>query len=290
MTRVGVLGPGGVGGVLAARLDRAGHEVVIVATERTAAAIGAGGLQYSGPDGEWSAAVEARSLLAEPVEVLVVATKAMDLTAALQRVPAGLLRQTVVVPLLNGIDHLPYLRAQLPGAEVVASSISVEATRHRPGVVEQVSAFIDVGVCVAGEAGGRTWATLAQEAGCAVTTAPDDATILWRKLSFLAPLALVTSSAAAPIGPAIQARPSVVRPIVDEAAAAAATAGVTVDADVVEQRLRALPEGMKSSMLRDLETGRPMELDAIAGPIIRALGRDGAPSTVEAVTSILARA
>jgi len=286
MTRVGVLGPGGVGGVLAGRLDRAGHEVVLVATERTAAAIGAGGLRYTGPDGDWLASVEVRSLLVAPVDVLVVATKAMDLTAALERVPAALLRQTVVVPLLNGVDHLPYLRAQLPDSEVVASSISVEATRHRPGVVEQVSSFCDVGVSVVGE-GGRTWAALAQEAGCAVTTATDDATILWRKLSFLAPLALLTSSAAAPIGPAIENRPAAVRPIVEEAAEAAATAGVTVDADVVEQRLRALPAGMKSSMLRDLEAGRAMELDAIAGPIIRALGRDGAPATVEAVGSIL---
>jgi 2-dehydropantoate 2-reductase len=285
MTRVAVLGPGGVGGVVAARLDRAGHEVVVIASERTAAAIGAGGLHYTGPDGQWSADVESRSMLVEPVEVLVVATKALDLLAALPRVPAGLARDTIVVPLLNGVDHVPFLRAALPGAEVVASSISVEATRHRPGVVEQVSGFCDVGVSLASD-GGNVWAKLAESAGCSVTTMPDDATVLWRKLSFLGPLALLTSVARGPIGEAISSRGDLVRPLVEEAAAAAGRAGVAIDADGNVSRLQSLPQGMQSSMLKDLLAGRAAELDAIAGPILRALGREGAPATVEAVSLI----
>ncbi|GAA6525875.1 2-dehydropantoate 2-reductase [Intrasporangium sp. DVR] len=289
MTTVGVLGPGGVGGVVAARLARAGHDVSVVAGERTAAAIAAGGLHYTGPDGTWEGSVEARSLLVEPVDVLVIATKAMDLPGALQRVPGALVRDTVVAPLLNGIDHVAYLRAELPGVEVIASSISVEATRHRPGVVEQVSGFCDVGVSLASE-GGRRWAELAEQAGCSVSTAPDDASVLWRKLSFLAPLALLTTSAEAPIGTAIQRQPDLVRPIVAEAVAAAAAAGVPIDADGIEGRLRSLPEGMQSSMLKDHLGGRSVELDAIAGPIIRALGRDGAHATVTAALRILGSA
>ena len=287
MTRIAVLGPGGVGGVMAARLQRAGHEVTVIASERTAAVIASGGLHYTLPDGSGEASVEARSMLAEPVDVLVVATKAMDLLSALQRVPVGLLGGTAVVPLLNGIDHVAFLRAELPGADVVASTISVEATRHRPGVVEQVSGFADVGVSLASD-GGQLWAELAEGAGCTVTTVPDDATVLWRKLSFLAPLALLTTSAMASVGEAIASRSDLVRPLVDEAAAAAGTAGVAIDADVIETRLRSLPGGMQSSMLKDALAGREVELDAIAGPIIGALGRDGARATVQAVSGILA--
>ncbi|HET6666030.1 MAG TPA: 2-dehydropantoate 2-reductase [Intrasporangium sp.] len=287
MTRIAVLGPGGVGGVMAARLQRAGHEVTVVASERTAAVIATGGLLYTLPDGSGEASVEARSFLVQPVDVLVVATKAMDLLAALQRVPAGLLDGTTVVPLLNGIDHVAFLRAQLPGADVVASTISVEATRHQAGVVEQVSGFADVGVSLASD-GGRLWAELAEGAGCTVTTVPDDATVLWRKLSFLAPLALLTTSAMAPVGEAVASRSDLVRPLVDEAAGAAGAAGVTIDADAIEARLRSLPAGMQSSMLKDALAGRAVELDAIAGPIIGALGRDGARATVQAVSSILA--
>jgi 2-dehydropantoate 2-reductase len=287
MTRIAVLGPGGVGGVMAARLQRAGHEVTVVASERTAAVIASGGLHYTLPDGSGEASVEARSVLVQPVDLLVVATKAMDLLAAMQRVPVGLLGGTAVVPLLNGIDHVAFLRAGLPGADVVASSISVEATRHRAGVVEQVSGFADVGVSLASD-GGRLWAELAEGAGCTVTTVPDDATVLWRKLSFLAPLALLTTSAMAPVGEAVVSRSDLVRPLVDEAAAAAGTAGVTIDADAIEARLRSLPGEMQSSMLKDALAGRAVELDAVAGPIIGALGRDGARATIQAVSSILA--
>ncbi len=286
MTRIAVLGPGGVGGVMAARLDRAGHDVTVIASERTAAAISARGLHYTGPDGQWDAAVEARSTLVAPVDVLVVATKATDLLSAVQRVPVGLVRGTTVVPLLNGIDHVPFLRSHLVGADVVASSISVEATRHRAGVVEQVTAFCDVAVSSAGD-GGRAWGALAEDAGCTVTTRPDDATVLWGKLSFLAPLALLTTSARAPIGEAVASRGDLVRPLVDEAVDAAGRDGVSVDADAIEARLRSLPAGMQSSMLKDLLGGRALELDAIAGPIIRALGREAAPATIAAMVTIL---
>ena len=88
MTRIAVLGPGGVGGVVAARLDRAGHDVVVIASDRTAAAIGAGGLHYSGPDGQWSADVESRSMLVEPVEVLVVLRATSEHERILRPVPA----------------------------------------------------------------------------------------------------------------------------------------------------------------------------------------------------------
>ena len=78
-------------------------------------------------------------------------------------------------------------------------------------------------------------------------------------------------------------RSDLVRPLVDEAAAAAGTAGVTIDADAIEARLRSLPGEMQSSMLKDALARRAVELDAIAGPIIGALGRDGARATVQAV-------
>lgn len=73
----------------------------------------------------------------------------------------------------------------------------------------------------------------------------------------------------------------------NEAVGAAGRDGVSVDADAIEARLRSLPAGMQSSMLKDLLGGRALELDAIAGPIIRALGRETATATAAAVGTIL---
>ncbi|MBP2472654.1 2-dehydropantoate 2-reductase [Crossiella equi] len=289
MATVAVLGPGGVGGVLAARLGAAGHEVTVVATERTAAEITARGLSFQAPGAAPTVSYPAaRPWLTGPVDLLVVAVKATELLAAAARVPAPVLGPAAtVLPLLNGVDHVPVLRALYPAAHVVPASIAIEAARHRPGVVEQLSAMADLVVADGTEAGAAA-AELFRGAGLTVATHPDENTVLWRKLGFLAPFALLTTGARAAVGEAVARRPEWVRALVDETAAAAAVHGVAIDAEKVEQRVRSLPPAMRSSMLRDREAGRTLELDAIAGPVIRAIGSTKAATTVEAVRTILA--
>jgi 2-dehydropantoate 2-reductase len=287
MTRIGVLGPGGVGGVLAARLGAAGHEVSVLATERTAAAITMGGLRLTAPDGETVTAPVARPWLTAPVDLLIIAVKATDLLPALTRVPAALLGAATIVPFLNGIDHPALLRAAYPAATVVPASISIEATRHRPGVVEQLTSMADL-VLADDTPAGAAAAELFAKAGLTVATQPDEASVLWRKLGFLAPLALATTAADQPIGAARDAAPERLRALVEETAAAAGTVGVRIDPDFVGSRLATLPPTMLSSMLKDRRSGRALELDAIAGPVVRALGADRAPTTVEVAREILA--
>ena len=73
--------------------------------------------------------------------------KAPDLLAALTRVPGSLLHGAAVVPLLNGIGHVPLLRAVFPEAVVVPMTVAAEATRLEPGVVELLSPFADYAIC-----------------------------------------------------------------------------------------------------------------------------------------------
>ncbi|MCE7011113.1 2-dehydropantoate 2-reductase [Kibdelosporangium philippinense] len=281
---IGVLGPGGIGGLLAARFAAAGHDVTIVASESTAAEITARGLRFTAPDAaEVVSYPTARTYLASPVDVLFVAVKATDLVPALQRIPAKTLGNATVVPFLNGVDHMPLLRATYPEANVVGATIAVEATRHRPGVIEQVSPMANVTITE-----GSDVAELLSKAGFDVATHPDENTVLWRKLVFLAPFALLTTGLNAPLGEAVEKHGDRLHLLIREAAAAAASQGADVDADAIEARLRGMPPTFRSSMLKDFIDGRALELDAIAGPIIRALGRDNAPTTVDAVSTILA--
>jgi 2-dehydropantoate 2-reductase len=137
--RVGVLGPGAIGGLLAARLTKAGHEVTVIATERTAVAIELTGLKLRTPNEQDETRPIARPRLTAPVEVLLVTTKATDLPAALERTPPALLATSTIVPVMNGIDHLPLLRARYPKSRVVAASIYVEPSRPRTGRIDQHS-------------------------------------------------------------------------------------------------------------------------------------------------------
>lgn len=285
--RIGILGAGAVGGMLGVLLAQAGHEVTMLASDRTGTAINAGGLVLrSTRYGELAARVPARPWLTAPVDVLFVSVKAPDLLAALTRVPATLVHGAAVVPLLNGTDHVPLLRAVYPESVVVPMTVSVEATRVAPGVIEHLSPFADYALATGERSVPVDPEMLLRAAGLDVdASAPDEATLLWRKLSFLAPLALLTTRAQEPLGPARVARPDLLAALVEEAASAAGAAGVAIDTDAVGERLRSLPTGMRSSMLKDAVAGAPLELDAIAGPILRG-APGGAPVTREVVAEI----
>src|SRR6478736_4792476 len=99
--RFAVLGPGGVGGLLAGALDRAGCEVIVVARDSTAATIAREGLRIDSVSlGRFVAHPRSVGCLDEPVDVLLVATKADGLAAALERIAAP---PELVLPLLNGL-------------------------------------------------------------------------------------------------------------------------------------------------------------------------------------------
>lgn len=288
--RIAVLGAGAIGGMVAVLLARAGHEVTLLASDRTSSAINVDGLTLrSARYGELRTRVPARPWLTAPVDVLFVAVKAPDLLAALTRIPASFLHGAAVVPLLNGVDHVPLLRAAMPQAAVVPMTVAVEATRVAPGVIEHLSPFAEYAITAGHRDIPVDPATLLRGAGLDVdSSAPDEATLLWRKLAFLAPFALLTTVERQSVGPAREARPDLLDALVDETAAAAATYDVTVDRAAVAQRLSSLPGGMRSSMLKDALAGAPLELDSIAGPIMRA-APDGAPATRGVVAEIIGR-
>src|SRR5262249_21524904 len=104
----------------------------------------------------------------------------------------------------------------------------------------------------------------------------DEATLLWSKLVFLAPLALASTASRRTIGemmgdPIWRER---VFGCVREACAVARREGAKVEAETVIRTISGLPGHMRSSMQKDVEQGRAPELDAIAGPIVRGAVRD----------------
>ncbi|MCU1662275.1 MAG: 2-dehydropantoate 2-reductase [Pseudonocardiales bacterium] len=278
--RIAILGAGAVGGMLGVLLSRAGHAVTLLTTDRTSTAVNLHGLALrSGRYGDLRARVPARPWLTAPVDILFVAVKAPDLLGALARVPPALVHGAVVVPLLNGIDHVPLMRAVFTHAAVIPMTVAVEATRLEPGVIEHVSAFADYAISAGHRDVEIDPGTVLQQAGLDVdASAPDEATLLWRKLTFLAPLALLTTGVQAALGPAREARPEVLDELAAEATAAATACNARIDPAAVVERLTSLPGSMRSSMLKDSLTGAVLELDAIAGPIMRN-APDGAPVT-----------
>jgi 2-dehydropantoate 2-reductase len=295
--RVVVLGPGGVGGLLAALLARRGDRVTCIGPPATAAHLAEHGLQLRSPMlGDARVAVEAASRLDHSVDACFVTVKATQLEQAIDAVPADALGDGLVVPFLNGIDHLAWLRRRYPPDQVVAGTIRVESTRVGPGVIEHASPFAIVELAAGREDPARALvedlAARLAETGLEVTVRDDEARILWSKLSVLAPIALVTTWTATPVGEARARHRDEAVAVVREIVQAARANGVELDEAATIRILDSVPDGMRSSMQKDAEAGRPIELDAIGGTILRAAERAGteAPVTTRLVAELRARA
>jgi 2-dehydropantoate 2-reductase len=289
---IAILGPGGVGGLLAAALVRAGADVTVVARESTAELIGRDGIAVESVVlGGFTARPAAVAQLIEPVDVLIVATKAAALEEALARVDAT--APALVVPLLNGFDHMALLRERF-GARVVAGTIRVQADRPAPGRVVQGGRFLFVELASDDAALRPALAALAAqlaEAGVENRVRDDEARILWGKLVRLNTLACMTAAYDAPFG-AIRSDPArwaELTACVHEGVAVAQAEGADIDPAIVFGEFEVLHDGFGTSMQRDVAAGREPELDAIAGAVLRAGARHGiACPTVTALAARIA--
>ena len=286
---VAVLGIGGVGGVLAARTG-----ALCVGTERTVAAIRGSGLALVHGETTTVAHPEAVERLETPVGLLVVAVKAHDLDDALDRIAPEALAGAVVLPLLNGLDHVEAIRARFEARAdsldarpaVLAGSIGrLEAFSPEPGVVVQRSAGNAV-VNAASRALDRPALDAALEPlrvpGVDVVLGDDERAVLWEKAARLAVLAAATVAGGLAVGPlrADEAWSARTIEALREACAVAAADGVTLDAAAQWAIIEAMPDDLTTSAARDAALGRPAELDAITGSVVRAGARLGVPTPV----------
>jgi 2-dehydropantoate 2-reductase len=266
---IAILGSGAVGALLGAELTRAGVPVTLVTTEASAEAIARDGVAVQSPAfGEHTEAVTAVTSLGETPDVLVVAVKAPHLGAAIDRVAGD---PGVIVPLLNGIDHVQELRARFPG-DVLAGTVRVQAHREGRTRVVHRAPFLTVTVA---QPGVPALEHALEAAGVDVARGGTEADVLWGKLCRLAGLALATTAFDAPLGDVREHAEAVAR----EAAATAVAEGAAIDADTIVDELRGLPDHASSSLRADVTAGATdHELDAIGGAVLRHAARHGLPA------------
>ena len=288
--RHAVLGAGGVGAFVGAALARTGRDVLLLMREESLARYGGVVHVESALLGDFDAEVPAAATLERPVDVLWVTTKATQLHDALERIPDGAAANAIVVPLLNGLDHVDLLRGRFGSTAVVPASIAIESERVEPGRVRQLSPFA-IAVISPGPHAEELRRELS-DAGLAASIGESEAGVLWGKLALLAPLALPTTLRGSELG-AVMADPAWrerLEGCVREVVAVAGADGVQLDAETIIARIETVPPDFRSSMQKDREAGRPTEIEAIGGSVLRAAARHGldAPTTQALVDGIRA--
>jgi len=273
--RHAILGAGGVGGLIGACLAHSGAPVTLV-VKRESLAQYPRSLKLESPFGKFEVEVSCAAEV-PPVDVLWLTVKATQLEAALGALttPAGVGR---IVPLLNGIDHIPLLRLKYGVDTIIAATIAVESERVAPGHIVHRSPFARLNVSTTGKSLLVETLDQFQKLGFECRFIDDEPTLMWGKIVFLAPFALTTTAADKTVGEFL-ADPTwrdLGLACIREACAVAVAEGAKLDADsVIATATNKIPGSMRSSMQKDVEQGRTPEIEAIAGPILRGAQRHG---------------
>ena len=277
--RIAVLGSGAIGGYYGARLANAGHDVSFIARGPHLDTLQRRGLTVRVPEGESTipvtAVADTRTLV--PVDLVLFCVKAFDTEAAARALAPLMAPETVVLTLQNGIDNVTAIGAVVGPEAVLAGAVYVAVQLTGPGVIRRTGG---AGNIIFGDISGTVtepvWrvARAFQESAIAHQIAPDIQRVLWEKFLFITGIGGVTALARSGIGPLLaspEGRP-LLRTSCEEIAALARAEQVPLPADAVDRVLAqaaTLPPEWRSSMARDLEDGRRLEVDALSGAVVR---------------------
>ncbi len=284
-----ILGAGAIGGLVGTALGSLGEDITVIVRPGTLASFPAS-LLLERPSGSLTVPVKAVAALTKPVDVLWIATKTYQLQTALETVKAS---PGCVVPLLNGVDHIAVLRTRFGKDRVVPATIAVEAEKLASGRFIQRSPFVRLNLASGGEPLLGDIIRRLSDLGFTCQFIQNEQTLLWGKLCFLAPLALMSSASGMSVGEfsADALWKQKLRLALAEACAVAKASGAQVDALQIQAVFDSVPPGMRSSMQKDLAAGRQLELDAIGGPIVRGGERYGidVSTTMNLIAVILSK-
>ncbi|MBZ5663798.1 MAG: 2-dehydropantoate 2-reductase [Acidobacteriia bacterium] len=275
-----ILGAGAVGGLVGTALASLGEDVTVVVRPESLPGY-PGNVLLERPSGSLTAPAKAVAALTEPVDVLWIATKTYQLPTALEAVRS---MPGHVVPLLNGVDHIAALRTRFGDERIVPATIAVEAEKIAPGRFIQRSPFVRLNLAAGGEPLLGAIVGKLGNLGFTCQFIANEQTLLWSKLCFLAPLALVTSASGLNVGE-VSANPrwkQKLNSALAETCAVANASGAQVDAMQIQTVFDTAPPGMRSSMQKDLVAGRRLELEAIGDPIVRGGERYGLDVSITA--------
>ena len=278
--KICIMGAGGLGGFFGGWLADAGEDVAFIARGAHLDAMRTNGLTVRSPLGHRTIApVRATDDPAAigPVDVVLFCVKTYDLERAAESCRPLLHADTAVISLLNGVEAPSRIAAILGERHAVAGLTYVPSNIAAPGVIEHKGENTALHF---GEADGRDSPRLTafrdacRRAGIDARLEADIATALWIKFALWCGTSAVTSASRLRFG-AVRQVPelrAMYAAVLGEALAVAAARGIAMPGDirdVLTGRLDAMPAEATSSTHRDLEQGRPLELDAGLGSLVR---------------------
>jgi len=283
---VAVYGVGGVGGYFGAQLARAGVDVRMIARGDHLRAIRDKGLCITSPNGEML--VQPSMATDDPaevgiVDVIILGVKADQVRSVAETLSPMIGKDSFVLPLQNGVEAAGELVDVLGPQHVIGGLCGIMSWVSGPGHIRTLG---DVNFIRLGELDNaqservESFRSLLESAGVKAEIPDDVHEALWEKFLFVASIGGIGAVRRAPFG-AIREDPESRRMLelaMREIFNLAISAGISLDESIVERTLGfadELPAEGTTSLQRDIVAGRPSELDAWSGAVVRLAAKTG---------------
>lgn len=275
MPTIAIIGPGAIGGVIAASLHRGGgHEISLCARRP----LGPLTVDLLGEVEKFTPTVLTDPAQGRPVDWVLVTTKAYDCAGAAAWFPMLVGPSTRVAVLQNGVEHRKRLRPWLVEAQILPVMIDLPAERPTPVSISQRGPGK---LIVPADADGSRFVALFARTQLSVTTSDDFTSVVWQKLC-LNSVGIINALLLKPTGVfGHEDIGALALGIARECMAVARAEGATLPDDLAETILancRAAPPDSMNSLHADRAAGRPMEIDARNGAILRFGEKHGIPT------------
>ena len=279
--RILVMGSGGVGGYFGGVMARAGHDVTFVARGAHLAAMLDRGLHVIDQGERFEIqptdAVERPADVGASPDFVLFTVKTYDTGPAAEAIKPIVGENTAVVPLQNGVDAIQEIGSVVGRDRMLGGMTNIGARIAEPGVVERFSPFAAV---VIGEPNGgmseraERIAGAMKEVGIDVQATADVQRSLWEKFMLLAPLASLTSATNLPSGK-VRAAPegkALYLTMMREVMEVGRASGVNLPEESytsTEKFFMSLPDTHTTSLQRDFDAQRRVEVEHLAGSVVR---------------------
>ena len=291
--RIAVMGAGSVGGNFGGMLSRGGNEVTLIARGSHLNAIASGGLKVITDEEEFIVHCNATD---DPgrvgaVDLVLLTVKTYQNQEAIPGMLPLVGPDTAILCLQNGIDSYQAVVSTVGPQKVLPGATYIEASIEGPGVVRQTGAVVRISF---GEMDGsrsqrgNLIKEVLERSGIPAQFDRDIQKTLWTKFVFIAMMAGLTSLSRETMAQ-LMPRPEWQQLIIacmEEIAAVGRATGVNLDPAVVQQTLAYIEgslEEVHASMHSDIVAGRPLELEALTGAVVRAGKAAGAPTPINDV-------
>ena len=290
--KIAAMAAGAVGGYFGARMAAAGHDVFFIARGAHREAMEKNGLKIESVHGDLHLRepnVTDDPAKVGPVDIVLFAVKLWDTEKGAEAARPLLGPGTRVITLQNGVDSVERIAPILGADRTIGGVTYVVTVIDRPGVIKQTSQFQSI---ICGPSDGKPDAKLqafvdaAKAAGIPITLSDNIERDRWHKFIFLSGTSGATAVTRNPMGP-ILADPdtrALFHNIMRETLAVGKAKGVALEDSFADERMafadKNIPATMKASMANDLDRGNRLELDWLAGQVVRLGKQYGVPTPV----------